>query len=51
MGGRSIYLRIYENKGKGIFSKDWITLAELDPILTSVEKPITSPQWKVSGEY
>ncbi|MFH1218150.1 MAG: hypothetical protein V1706_16775 [Pseudomonadota bacterium] len=41
MGGE-IYLRIVGNTEKGIFNKDWIPLAQLDPLLASVEKPITS---------
>lgn len=39
---RSVYLRLSENTGKGIFSKVWIPLAQLDPLLASEEKPITS---------
>lgn len=39
---KAIYLRIAENTGSGIFSKDWIPLAQLDPLLSSEEKPITS---------
>jgi hypothetical protein len=40
--GDTIHLRIYENTGKGVFNKDWVSLAEFEPLLTSAEKPITA---------
>jgi hypothetical protein len=41
-GDKSTYLRISENTGAGHFSKDWIPLTQLDPLLASDEKPITA---------
>jgi hypothetical protein len=38
----TLHLRICENTGRGVFNKDWIPLTELDPLLTSAEKPITA---------
>lgn len=39
---RAIYLRLVENTGQGNFNKDWIPLAQLDPLLASMETLITA---------
>lgn len=42
MDDRAIYLRLAENTGQGNFSKGWIPLAQLAPLLESVEAPLTA---------
>ena len=42
MDDRAIYLRLAENTGQGNFSKGWIPLVQLDPLLESVEAPLTA---------
>lgn len=42
MDDRAIYLRLAENTGQGNFSKDWIPLTLLDPLLESADTPITA---------
>jgi len=37
-----LYLCLSGNTGKGIFNKDWISLKEIDSLLASEKKPITS---------
>ena len=32
---QSVHLRIYENTGSGIFSKAWVALGQLDPLLAT----------------
>ncbi|MCB2183112.1 MAG: hypothetical protein KQH63_13840 [Desulfobulbaceae bacterium] len=39
---KEVYLQLTGNTGQGIFNKDWISLVELDSVLASGEKPITS---------
>jgi hypothetical protein len=39
---QSVCLRIYQNTGNGIFSKAWVALGQLDPLLASEENPLTS---------
>lgn len=39
---KAVFISLVENTGAGIFSKAWIPLAQLDPLLASEEKPITS---------
>lgn len=41
-GEGAIYLRLYENTGRGNFNKDWIPLSHLDPLMMSEEKPVTA---------
>ena len=38
----SVHLRIYQNSGTGIHSKDWVALAQLDNSMQSEDKPITA---------
>ena len=45
IGGKedmSIYIRLTENTGSGMFSKAWVPLAEIVMLLSADEKPITS---------
>ena len=37
-----VCLSIVGNTGKGIFNKDWISLEEIDSMLASEKKPISS---------
>jgi hypothetical protein len=43
---QSIHLRIYQNSGTGIHSKDWVALAQLDESMQSEDKPITASMLK-----
>lgn len=42
----TIHLRIYQNSGTGIHSKDWVALAQLDTSMQSEDKPITASMLK-----
>jgi hypothetical protein len=39
---KEVYLCLVGNSGQGVFNKDWISLMQLDSLLASEEKPITS---------
>lgn len=39
---KSIYVRLTENTGSGMFSKEWVPLAQIDLLLSADDKPITS---------
>lgn len=39
---KSIYIRLKENDGAGMFSKEWQSLAQIDLLLSADDKPITS---------
>jgi predicted HTH transcriptional regulator len=39
---KEVCLSIVGNTGKGVFNKDWVSLKEIDSMLTSEKKPITS---------
>ncbi len=39
---QSVHLRIFQNTGNGIHSKTWVALGQLDPLLATEDKPITS---------
>jgi len=39
---KEVYLCLTGNTGQGVFNKDWISLVQLDSLLASEEKPITS---------
>lgn len=39
---KSIYIRLTENTGSGMFSKIWVSLAEITLLLSADDKPITS---------
>ena len=39
---KEVFISLVANSGPGIFNKGWIAVAQLDPLLSSAEKPITS---------
>jgi hypothetical protein len=39
---KEVCLSIVGNTGKGVFNKDWVSLAQIDSMLASEKKPITS---------
>lgn len=39
---KEVFISLVANSGPGIFNKGWIEVAQLDPLLSSAEKPITS---------
>lgn len=41
-GDKSIYIRLTENTGSGMFSKEWVPLAQIALQLSADDKPITS---------
>ena len=43
---QSVHLRIYQNSGTGIHSKDWVALAHLDNSMQSEDKPISAGMLK-----
>ena len=43
---KEVYLRLDSNTGQGVFNKDWISLMQLDSLLASEEKPITSGRFR-----
>ena len=43
---QTIHLRIYQNSGTGIHSKNWVALAQLDTSMQSDDKPITAGMLK-----
>ena len=41
-----VYMSLKGNTGKGIFNKDWISLEEIDSLLATEKRPITSGSLK-----
>ena len=39
---KSIYIRLTDNTGSGMFSKEWVPLAQIGVLLSADDKPITS---------
>jgi len=39
---KTIYIRLTENTGSGMFSKEWVTLAQIALLLSAGDKPISS---------
>jgi len=40
--GEEVCIRLVENSAGGIFHKDWISLAQVEAVLSSAESPFTS---------